>query len=121
MRRTRRRGTIRRATIRRGAINGRDVAAASRDSFCSLLDLRPRVLQCYGAIKDESAGSGIRIDAEVSQTLELVSTPLRSMGQGGFEFGMRNYFKRVGIQVGRELLSLFDLIRIFFSKQLVVE
>src|SRR5215510_7307451 len=35
------------------------------------LDLRPRVLQRDGSIEDQSIGTGVRIDGEVAETLEL--------------------------------------------------
>src|SRR5512140_948776 len=85
------------------------------------LDLGPRILERDGAIEDRLTGSRIAVDAEVPETLELEAAAGRGGSQRRLELGIVDDFQRLRIEVGSELLALFQFARVFLGEELVVE
>src|SRR5260370_36886324 len=69
-------------------------------SLFSFLNPGPGVFQGDGPIEDQFPGSGIGINAEISQTLELTAAADLCACQRSFDFGVAHNFKRARLEVG---------------------
>ena len=82
-------------------------------------DLRPRVLERDRAVEYRRPLAGVRIDAEVTQPLELESGAGSRFGERGLDFAVNEPVERVGIEIAQRIAITFA--RVCRAEQAVVE
>src|SRR5436305_6017912 len=88
--------------------------------LCAFFDFGPGVSQSDGPVENRLAERGVRVDAEIAETLELV-LPRGWTCEGRLELGAGNDFERVRVQVRGEILPRFGLVGIFACEEIVVK
>ena len=86
-----------------------------------LLDPGPGITQRYRPIEHERCLGRIRIDAEITLSLELIPASRCRAGQARLHAAARQRLQRVGIQVALVVAAFLHLAWVFFGEEMVVQ
>src|SRR5207237_6625239 len=98
--------------------------AGSRDFLAFLLGLLnfgPRIPQGDRPIENEFLIARIRIQAEISLSLELISTERGRRGKSPFHLTTRQALERVRVQIRGVVQAFADSARIGLQKEVLVQ
>ena len=84
-------------------------------------DLGPGVFEGEGAVEDQIARSGVGIEAEVADALELEAVLQLGVGERGLQLGAGEDLQRVGVEIVEDVLAFGKIVGIGLGEELVVE
>src|SRR5438128_9682234 len=98
--------------------------AGSRDFLAfllSLLNFGPRIPQGDRPIENEFLIACIRIQAEISLSLELISTERGGRGKSPFHLTARQALERIRVQIRGVVQALADIACVGLQKEVLVQ